>query len=450
MTESATPDKELSPAWVSALDATRQSTVLFVVRDVAVRTTDRERIAQSLPLARRQTRYPESVHWNPYGLAAGHAGIAVMCSYLDRCLPGEGWDAVGHGFLAEGVTALEDRGPKHAGLFAGLGGFAFAVESLSRSGDRYQRALAAADELLAPQASELAALLDTTRSGMPVSAFDLVSGVSGVTAYLLKRDSLGVLSDVLTALVHLAEPSRDAPRWATPPELLLSESTRQTYPSGQLNCGLAHGIPGPLAVLSLALQGGYEVPGQREAVRSLAQWLLSQRVEDAWGGGWPDAVPLTPTGRPAPGGAYGATRGAWCYGTPGVARSLWLAGEALDDGGLRAAAVEGITSVLRRPPELRHLASPTYCHGVAGLLQIVLRFSRDNPSDTLADASTGLVDQLLAAYDPERPFGYASREAANIGVDRAGLLDGAAGVAMTLLAAATETEPVWDRMFLLS
>ncbi|MEU5950403.1 lanthionine synthetase C family protein [Micromonospora sp. NPDC047465] len=450
MPESATPDIVLSPVWTGALDATRQSAALFAARDVAIRVTDRERIARSLPLARRQTLYPESVHWNPCGLAGGHAGIAVMCSYFDQCLPGEGWDAVGHGFLAEGVTALENGGPEHAGLFAGLGGFAFALESLSRNGDRYQRALAAADELLAPQASELAARLNAIGTGLPVSAFDLVSGVSGVGAYLLRRDSLGVLPDVLTALVRLAEPSRGIPRWATPPELLLSESTRRVYPSGQLNCGLAHGIPGPLALLSLALLGGYEVHGQREAVRAFAQWLLSQRVDDVWGGGWPDAVPLTPAGRPTSSGASGPTRGAWCYGTPGVARSLWLAGCALNDGGLRSAAVEGMTSILRRPAELRYLPSPTFCHGVAGLLQIVLRFARDTPSDTLADASTELVDQLLAAYDPERPFGYASLETADVAVDRAGLLDGAAGVAMTLLAAATRIEPVWDRSFLLS
>ncbi|MCX5441275.1 lanthionine synthetase C family protein [Streptomyces sp. NBC_00063] len=450
MPESATREQGPSSAWGGALDATRRSAVLFVARDVAVRATDRERIAVSMPLARRQTRYPESVQWNPCGLAGGEAGIAVMCSYFDQCFPGEGWDAIGHGFLAGGMTALEAGGSTYAGLFAGLSGFAFALESLSRSGDRYQRALTAVDELLALKASGLAARLGAAEPGLPVSAFDLVSGASGVAAYLLRRDSLGVLPDVLTALVRLAAPSRGTPRWATPPELLLSESTRRLYPSGQLNCGLAHGIPGPLAVLSLAMRGGHEVPGQPEAVRALAEWLLSHRVDDAWGGGWPDAVPLTPAGRPAPGGAPVATRGAWCYGTAGVARSLWLAGEALDDDGLRSAAVEGLSSVLRRPIELRYLNSSTYCHGVAGLLQIAVRFTRDTAADHLADALTALVDQLLAAYEPHRPFGYASWEAADVAVDRAGLLDGAAGVAMALLAAVSRTDPVWDRMFLLS
>ncbi|MGR4877867.1 lanthionine synthetase C family protein [Streptomyces sp. LARHCF249] len=451
MPESSTRDRGLPPSRLSGLDGPRRSAALFVARDVAVRAADRNRIAQSLPLARSQTRYPESVRWSPWGLSGGSAGIALMCSYLDQCLPGEGWDAIGHGFLAEGADALGRRRPTHPGLFDGLSGFAFAVDSLSRNGDRYQRMLRAVDEMLAPQAFAVAARLGMGTDGMPTTAFDTVYGASGVAAYLLRRDPFGALPRILTALVRRSEPDpHGAPRWATPPEMLASESLRRAYPSGQLNCGLAHGMPGPLAVLSLAMSAGHEIPGQADAVRALARWLLAHRVDDAWGGGWPDAVPLTPDGRAAPRRTSVATRGAWCYGTPGVARSLWLAGEALDDDELRRSAVEGVMSVLRRPVELRYLSSPTYCHGVAGLLNVVLRFAREAASHPLEDAVTALVDQLLVDYDPELPFGYASLEAGDAAVDRAGLLDGAAGVAMALMAAAVGVEPAWDRMFLLS
>ncbi|MFJ9770610.1 lanthionine synthetase C family protein [Kitasatospora sp. NPDC101157] len=448
MPGSTTGHREPTSPWASALDASRRSTTLFVARDVAVRVADRARIRQCLPLARRQTRYPEFIKWTPYGLAEGNSGIAVMCSYFDRCLPGEGWDAIGHGFLAEGVTALDSSRPIQSGLFSGFSGFAFALGSLSRDGNRYQRLLTGVDEMLAPQASAAAARLGTGPPGVPVSAFDLVSGASGVAASLLERDPHGVLPGILTALVRLVEPTDGIPRWVTPPELLTSESMRQLYPSGNLNCGLAHGIPGPLALLSLALRAGHEVPGQAEAVNALAHWLASHGVDDAWGVGWPDA--LTPAGQPASQMASAATRSAWCYGTPGVARSLWHAGEALNDEDLRRTAVKGMTSVLRRPVELRYIDSPTFCHGIAGLLHIVLRFAYDTASDCFMKASTDLVDQLLAAYEPDRPFGFASLEAENAAVDRAGLLNGASGVAMTLLAAATGVDPAWDRMFLLS
>jgi hypothetical protein len=129
---------------------------------------------------------------------------------------------------------------------------------------------------------------------------------------------------------------------------------------------------------------------------------------------------------------------------------LWFAGEALDDQGVRDVAVEAMRAVFRRPIAERRIESPTFCHGVAGLLQVVVRFAHDTRLPAFSAAATELVDALLAAYEPDRPLAYASIEPGPNPVDRPGLLDGAPGVALALLAAATDTEPVWDRLFLLS
>ena len=87
---------------------------------------------------------------------------------------------------------------------------------------------------------------------------------------------------------------------------------------------------------------------------------------------------------------------------------------------------------------------------MAGLLQIVLRFANDTGNPAFRTVADDLVDQLLGLYDSARPLGFASLEPGPNSVDRAGLLDGAPGVAMVLLGAATDTEPTWDRLFLLS
>jgi hypothetical protein len=80
----------------------------------------------------------------------------------------------------------------------------------------------------------------------------------------------------------------------------------------------------------------------------------------------------------------------------------------------------------------------------------VLRFVNDTGRPDLRDHACRLVDQMIAAYHPERLLGFASLEPGPVEVDRPGLLDGAPGVAMVLLAAATDIEPEWDRMFALS
>ena len=313
-----------------------------------------------------------------------------------------------------------------------------------------ERCLASLDGALAPGAAALGEGLRLRSGPGPVSDFDVISGASGIGAYLLRRDPYEVLPQVLTGLVSLAELRDGPPRWMTPPDLLGDPSMVRQFPSGNLNCGLAHGIPGPLALLALSLRGGVEVPGHADAVRQLADWLLGHRADDQWGVNWPAAIPVTPPGARGDPGQLPPTRSAWCYGSPGVARALWLAGEALDDQGLRDFAVEAMQAVFRRPIPERRIESPTYCHGIAGLLQIVLRFAIDTGLPTFSGAAADLVDELLAAYEPDRPLAFASIEPGSNPVDRAGLLDGAPGVAMALLAAATDIEPAWDRLFLLS
>jgi hypothetical protein len=61
-----------------------------------------------------------------------------------------------------------------------------------------------------------------------------------------------------------------------------------------------------------------------------------------------------------------------------------------------------------------------------------------------------LTEQLLGLYAPEHPLGYYSLEPGGNRVDQPGLLDGAPGVSLALLAASTDVPPTWDRIFLLS
>ena len=56
----------------------------------------------------------------------------------------------------------------------------------------------------------------------------------------------------------------------------------------------------------------------------------------------------------------------------------------------------------------------------------------------------------MALYEPDTLLGYRNIEKEGRRVDQPGLLDGAPGVALTLLAAATNVAPDWDRAFLLS
>jgi hypothetical protein len=425
-----------------------------VALEVAGRSTEPARIEAALSAANRQTHFPNGLHWDPAGVAQGDAGLALLCAYVDACSPGQGWDFTAHGFLETAARAAERNGVRPTGLFTGLSGLAFVAWSLSRDGARYQRLLLELEDALLPQATRLAEAL-VGSEGVPVGDFDLISGLSGVGAYLLCRldrpEVRAALEGVLSGLVALTRPGRATPAWYTPPALMADQGMAARYPTGNLNCGLAHGIPGPLALMSLALREGVEVPGLAESIRETSRWLIDQSFHDSWGVNWPTAVAIEPA-LEADGSAPPPepSRAAWCYGSPGVARALWLAGEAVDDVSLRKLAVSAMEAVYRQPISYRRIDSPTFCHGVAGLLQITLRFAHDTRMPIFTEAAGALMAQLLASYDPDRVMGYFNLEPAGNAVDQPGLLDGAAGVPMVLLAAATAVEPSWDRLFLLS
>ena len=253
--------------------------------------------------------------------------------------------------------------------------------------------------------------------GVPAHAWDLISGLTGVGAYLLARGAEeDALRAILAALVALSADDADGrPRWSTP-HAALHHSLRDEFPDGAVNCGLAHGVAGPLALWALSARAGIAVPGQAEATARVAPWLAARAEPSPWGPLWPAAVAPAPD----PAVPFAAARPGWCYGNASVGRALDLAGRS-DDG--RAALRAGLAYQAERAP----LDEPILCHGTAGLALRALRAAADGGDAELAAAARRLCLDLV---DRVGETG-----------DDPSLLNGAAGVALVLLAAATPAEP---------
>ncbi|MEU4195414.1 lanthionine synthetase C family protein [Kribbella sp. NPDC026611] len=407
-----------------------------VAERIAVRVADPTILAAAITATARQSQYADLLPWRPASLAQGHAGIALLCAEFDRRDPNQGWDRRGHQHLAAAVAVAD---PHDLSLFSGLAGIGFAAVRLAAGRPRYARLLKTVDATLQPYVEDAAARL-AGADGCAASDHDLVSGLTGVGVYLLSRPTQqDALTRALSGLARLLAGVGHPRRWHTPVELAAG-SLRTAYPSGHHNCGLAHGAPGPLALLSLALLDGVEVPESRQAVESTADWLVDHQTTVAGTPDWPDAVSLDGT---SPAGVAG--RAAWCYGAVGVSRSLWLAGTALRRADWRDLAADTIRGIARRPPEQWWLDTPTFCHGRAGLLQVLRRFAADLGDVEVARTASELGAGLEAGFDPDSLLGVRGREPGGVLVDHPGLLDGAPGIALALL-----ESPGWDRMFLLS
>lgn len=211
--------------------------------------------------------------------------------------------------------------------------------------------------------------------------------------------------------------------------------TRPGLPRRTRNHGIAHGIAGPLALLSLAARAGIHVDGHTTAIRRICAWLDTWRQDHRTGPWWPETLTLhdlqehRPT-QQAPG------RPSWCYGTPGLARAQQLAGQATGDTSRQRTAEDALAGCLADPRQSAHLTEPGLCHGMAGLFQTAWHIASDALSPDLADHLPALASRLQAAA-PD---------------DGHGFLRGAAGRALALCTAAADRPPAtgWDTCLLLN
>ena len=412
--------------------------------------------------------------WNPVSVSHGYPGTALLYAALHRVRPDEGWDAVGHRHLEAATAALAGwSGPPS--LFTGVGAVAFAARAASEQGTRYTRLLETLDGWMREQCREAVGRERRrleARRGTTWMAYDSVVGLAGTGRYLLARagdadgspaEARELTAEVLAYLVDLTRPisidGSTVPGWYVPVEEQPVEQDRIAYPHGDFNAGLAHGICGPLALLAVAAHQGVTVPGQDEAMGRIVDWLLRWKRKDGHGAYWPARVSWAEEVTGEPTGTL-FSRAAWCYGTPGVARALWLAGRALGDQSVQAEALTGLAAVYRRPRAEWRIDGPTFCHGLSGLAQITRRMASDSGLTWLDDCANQVCDDVAGYFHPAHPFGFQhfvpveptgwTPETGWRGIDVAGVLEGAAGPALTLLPLVVDDPTPWDALFLLA
>ena len=386
-----------------------------------------------------------SVQLGP-GLARGWSGLAVLFEHADRCRPGEGWaeearDALGR--AAQSVAA--DPGSLGPGLADGWAGVAFASAFLARDGQRYGRWRRELVPYVERSGRIAATAVENRRGSRPFSDFDHISGLAGLVAGLRSTDSAEAMGAVTSALVHGTLQGRGGPLWGTAPDQIADEALRARYRGGLVNLGLAHGLAGVVAALALAVrENGAGSDGE------LALDMVTSSLASAvrWKDGAPTLSHFLSLGADSDHGGPGRT--AWCYGPPGAARALALAGSALRRPPLVRLADDLLVASLAQPENVMRLDSPTFCHGVAGVLQLTIRMAVENEDPRLADLVPRLCARLLDTFALNSMFGFRNAGPGRPWVDEPGLLEGAAGVGLVLLSIAHRPVPRWDQAFLLS
>ncbi|MFE4514280.1 lanthionine synthetase C family protein [Kitasatospora sp. NPDC056783] len=370
-------------------------------------------------------------------LATGAVGITLL--HAERAALGRtSWSTV-QDWLT-GIAGQALIGSDDAALFIGAPALAFTLHAAAAGTERYVKTLLTLDRavhrLVRRRLDRAHARIDSgefTRA----AEYDLLYGLTGLGAYLLKRDPCSdALHDVLSYLVRLTRPlpGTDLPGWWV--RFDPAGRTSAAFPDGHGNLGLAHGITGPLALLALAKRAGATVEGHTGAMLRILGWLDTLRQPGPSGPWWPQWV----TADEHRLGAVlqeGPPRPSWCYGTPGQARAQQLAAIALGDTYRQRAAEHALLRCITDPAQLDRITDAGLCHGAAGLLHAVHRVAHDATEPSRFTTHLPALRALLRAQTPAR---------------EPGLLDGTAGVRLALHAADRGGPPTtgWDACLLLA
>jgi lantibiotic biosynthesis protein len=375
-------------------------------------------------------------------LASGRAGIALFHLYRYRATGNPDARAEATEMLD---AAIEDAAavPGGHGLHAGLAGVGFAIAHAARGLG------ADPDDLLTGIDATLLKLVGSSPWRGP---FDLVDGLVGIGIYGLERlpspAGARLVAATTARLEERAEHQEGGITWSTPP-LLLPDPWPRVAPFGRYDLGVAHGMPGVIGFLARACLAGFD-----DAARSLLEgavaWLRSQKLAGTPSDGASFPAWMAPGIEPP-----GPARTAWCYGDPGVAAVLTVAAGVLGRQDWFEAALALARSAARRPLAETGVLDGGLCHGAGGLGVVFARLHQVSGDPALGDVARHWFRHALDLARQGTGFGGYSawrytHEATGRWEDDPGLLEGAAGVGLALLAAATPVEPAWDRLLLLS
>lgn len=411
--------------WKPVLDGPRAEAAWQAVRNVAIAL--------------------ESVEdWSEHGgsLSGGAAGAAIFFGYLGKATGDEKALSTCRRLqdMAGGLLAEQPMG---SGLFGGFPGIGWAASHLR--------------DLLEPSSEDPASEIDDAMRLMLdrpewQDSYDLIIGLVGHGAYALERLETGagreILSSVIKHLDRLAVPKYEGLAWFTPAGHL-PQWQREFAPEGYWNLGLAHGIPGVLALLGGAIKADVESGIARRLLEGGMAWMAARKNPEGsqgwFGTSLPEGRGWTPQG----------SRLAWCYGDLGLAAALLMASRDARRSDWEADALRVARDAAKRPRETRGIRDAGLCHGTAGNALIFLRLYHATGEACFLSAALDHLDWTLEFQDPTKPCGGFPQHRMDDDNNPSmhyipGLLEGSAGVALALLASLTDLAPDWDRHLLVS
>lgn len=275
--------------------------------------------------------------------------------------------------------------------------------------------------------------------------YDYLHGASGIALYFLSRKSFSkskqYLSDYIDNLEQFAEADGESYRWVS--KVFKSpEEKEEVY-----NLSLSHGISSLISILSKINSLEINKEKTNKLLKGAVNYLLSNEQDNKqYGSYFPNWISKQ--------SSNGTSRLAWCYGDLGICTALWHASQSLKNKAWEEKAIEILKYTSKRRDLAKNsVADAGLCHGTAGMAHIFNRMYHYTNVEELKDAANYWFDKTLKmATHKDTLSGYKVYRTKEAGesYEEFGFLEGISGIALSLIAAISETEPKWDEILLLS
>ena len=391
--------------------------ILAMTKNIATNLSDYERMLKIMGRKENQRTWEgiEFEAFSPLTLSHGLPGICLLYGKLMECCPKEDkWGRFAHNYLSLMVEELNKKGFQSLSMFSGAAGVALSVASVSNDFLNYNK------------------LLNTLND------------------YILNRFEESYSNIVKEEGTHSLY--YDVPGWYIPVQNQFSELEQDLYPKGNFNTSLSHGIAGPLIILSDMMANGIIVDGQEEAIIKIIKFLFDFKLNDGERDFWKGQIDFDEVVNKKLTDENIIRRDAWCYGNPGICYAIVSAGNALDNQRLIDYGIENLRLTMNN---IKGIFSPTFCHGYAGLYQVLNSVEMLLQKEFFSLEKELLKNKIIDFYNPDYIYGFKNMELDNKmekikPYDVCGLLEGTTGVCLSLLEGEKKSDNLWKKAFLLA
>ena len=362
-------------------------------------------------------------------LGSGLAGSLVFLSTLYKKKPCASFALESRKILQAIFTKVATDEFSEVGLYSGLAGIAWAVNyAISAFGASTLGISDSATE-------EIDHLLISMFKHRWRGHYDLISGIVGIGVYSLglKKTDVGIelFRSVTKNLQEMAEGSGTGMTWHTSVSFVPVREQPNNQ-NGWYNLGLAHGVPGVIALLGRACVLGYATDKDRAVLASAVKWLLHQSLsENELTFGFSTSL--------------AQKRTAWCYGDLGIAVALLHAAAALESENLKSSALNLASRSLSISHSKSGAVDASICHGSLGVSHIARRIFDSSNDPRFYDQHIRWLNFALYENGSNSLDRFSCYEGSGrIRLLNTGYLNGLSGVGLALIDAIYEPKCSWN------